>query len=312
VDQHRRPLPVRIGLVLLNVLAPGLGLLRLGSCRAALPWLIAPTVAILALTLVLWTIPQPSFRMFVALVAIILPVSVALLLVPAVMTWRGSRARATGRPWWSRWYSLVVVAILVSISSQLAGGALHRLYKPFYAPSESMVPTILKNDKLVADMRGGRKPVRGDVVLFEAGGLLRLGRVVGLPDDRVAMRDGVPVVNGLKADQRRAGSLQVLGFDGPGVATRLEERLLGEVGSHFVLDEGYNPSMDEMEERKVPPGHMFVLGDNRDRSADSRVPASAMGVEMVPMSAVRGRPLYIHWSADRSRIGTAINGRPGR
>jgi signal peptidase I len=299
--------------MLLNVLAPGLGLLRVGSWRAALPWLVAPTVLILALTLVLALIPVPGFRALAGIVGLFLLAFLLVLIAPAVLTWRRSRTRSPApRPWWSRWYSLVAVAILVSISSQLAVGVLHRLDKPFYAPSESMAPTILKNDKSVADMRGGRNPARGDVVLFEAGGLLRNNRIVGLPGDRVAMRDGVPVVNGQAAQQRRAGTIQVLGMEGLSVATRLQERLPGEGGSHLILDHYYNPALDEMEEQAVPPGHIFVLSDNRDRSADSRVPPEGSGVGMVPLSAIQGRPLYIHWSLDRSRIGTAINGKPGR
>ena len=154
-------------------------------------------------------------------------------------------------------------------------------------------------------------PGRGEVVLFEAEGQVRDDRVVALEGDRVAMRHGVPVVNGQPAEQRRAGSVDVLGFDGPAVAERFEERLPGEVGSHFVLDQG-TTEFDDMEERTVPPGHIFVLGDNRDRSADSRVPKSLHGVGMVQVSAIRGKPLYVHWSVDRARIGTAINTRGPR
>jgi signal peptidase I len=184
----------------------------------------------------------PSFRTFVVVIAILLPVSLALLIAPAVLTWRRSQARPPApRSGWCRWYSLVAMAILLSTSSQLALRAAHRLYKPFYAPAESMAPTILKNDKFVADMRGGRSPRRGNVILIEANRLIRITRVVGLPGDRVQMRNGVPVVNGQAAQQRRAGTIQVLGFEGLSAATRLQERLPGEGGSHFIMTKATPP-----------------------------------------------------------------------
>jgi len=50
-----------------------------------------------------------------------------------------------------------------------------------------------------------------------------------------------------------------------------------------------------------------VLGDNRDSSADSRVPIWLGGVGMVPLSAIMGRPMYIHWSSNRSKIGKRLD-----
>lgn len=80
--------------MLLNVLAPGMGLLRLGSWRAALLWLVAPTVLILALTLVLAVIPVPGFSALAGIVGLFLLAFLLFLIAPAVLTWRRSRARS--------------------------------------------------------------------------------------------------------------------------------------------------------------------------------------------------------------------------
>jgi signal peptidase I len=65
--------------------------------------------------------------------------------------------------------------------------------------------------------------------------------------------------------------------------------------------------LDDVPELLVPPDRLVVLGDNRDNSADSRVPRTSGGLGLVPRGDVIGRTMFIHWSADRTRIGTPLN-----
>jgi len=60
------------------------------------------------------------------------------------------------------------------------------------------------------------------------------------------------------------------------------------------------PGRDRLGPVKIPAGTVFVLGDNRDNSNDSRFFGA------VPLSLIRGRPLFVYWTADKSRIGTSL------
>lgn len=304
-QERRRKYPARIGITALNLIAPGLGLLRLGDWRLAVMFLLAPFALAMPVTFGMGHLPITSYGRAVLALVMILGLAASLYVLPAVLTWRKSRFLLPPQAW-SRWYIVVAVAILVVSLSQFTTPLMQSFYKPFYARSESMSPTLVKGDKLIADMRWRGPLRRGDIVLFKEPGNARINRIAALPGDRFAMRRGVPIVNGRPAVQTPSGQTTITGHHGVYSAAMLTERLLGEASTHRVLDIG-RFEFDDVQEVVVPANHLFVLGDNRDRSADSRVPPELGGVAMVPLSAVIGRPMYIHWSSDRSRIGTRLD-----
>lgn len=302
--RERRSTAARIGVTVLNLMMPGLGLVRLGSGRDGLLLLVAPPLVIAISIALVAVMPTATFAGAVMFAAALIALLLGIYIFSLMLTWKRSIGPILGRRWWSRWYGLLIMWLVASLATSLAVDGFHRFYKPFYTPAESMAPTLGKFDKFIGDMRY-RRPAVGDVVLFDTPNGIYVKRVVALEGSRVAMKGGVPIIDGHPAAQHREGMTSFLGWEGRVPARLLRERLPGETNSHFILDVE-SSFLDDSAEQIVPPGSIFVLGDNRDRSADSRVPIEEGGAGMVAVDSIVARPLFIHWSQDRAKIGQSI------
>jgi signal peptidase I len=215
--------------------------------------------------------------------------------------------------------------------------------KPFYIPSESMMPTLIKGDRLVVTkypygwsyvspspfhllpfIHGrlfGRMPARGDVVIIkppeEDSDYIK--RVIGLPGDRISVKEGAVFINGVAVkrvveapamlpidanvpcDNENEAPFRVTGKDGKLYCAlpRVRETLPNGV-SYDTIDLGYRMGgPDDYEETLVPAGTVFLMGDNRDESADSRVSIYQRGLGgPVPWENLGGRAEFITFSYD--------------
>lgn len=207
------------------------------------------------------------------------------------------------------WRSLGFVAACC-----LAIVLLSRLFLvPYSIPAGSMKPTLLVGDYVIA-VRGSGAPERGQVVTFRhpTTGTVFVKRVIGLPGDRIQMVDGVVVINGQAAVLTPAGFFEeVMAPQGPmgglprcsngavGQGAICQKRIQTEVlpdgTTQTILDIGPSP-MDHTAEFTVPAGSVFVLGDNRDNSIDSRFAQSVGGMGFVPVENLRDRPVLVLYS----------------
>lgn len=211
--------------------------------------------------------------------------------------------------------------------------------KPFYIPSESMLPNLLVGDRLVVSKypygwnwssisfhlapRGdwrvaGSTPEYGDIVIpvHPQRDEDYIKRVVALPGDRIAVRNGQIILNGEPVEQKVEPAIALpldensrcdgFGFD-DFRATENGERVcrvpvLRETlpnGATYLVIDHQNQELDNFAEITVPDGNVFVMGDNRDHSADSREldhPRGLLGP--IPLENIGGRAEFITFSLD--------------
>jgi signal peptidase I len=210
------------------------------------------------------------------------------------------------------------------------------IFTSFMIPSESMMPRLLEGDYLFAakwpygygraslpldiNIGDGRLfgglPERGDVVIFKhpVDRTDYVKRVIGLPGDQVQMVAGVLHLNGVPVRKERVADLLVrIRPTGRCTEVRFTHRLadgsfacvypqfretLPGGRSYYVLDMGLRPQ-DTTPPVVVPQGRLFMMGDNRDNSLDSRFPPVANeGVGLVPVENLAGRASFMFFSTD--------------
>ena len=187
-------------------------------------------------------------------------------------------------------------------------------FQPFSIPSGSMRPTLLEGDYLFVTKWAygysrhslpfsppifsgriwGAEPQRGDVVVFKFPpnpSVDYIKRVIGLPGDRIQMKNGQVFLNGVGVPREKTGQI-----DNPDITEEqgpidVYRETLPNGVSYDTLDIAPNSIGDDTREFVVPPGHYFMMGDNRDNSSDSR-----FQVGYVPDDNLVGRANIIFFS----------------
>ena len=262
---------------LLSLLMPGLGHVYVGRpTRGALWFFAILAVEAAALYSVL---DQPRFWFIALSVTAWLAATLFQVAEAAVLARRAAHYQLRR---YNRWY---VYLALLGVSAALNVASCLALTRGVATPagvhsvdSYSMQPAIQRGDRFLADRTYYRRnvPARGDVAVYlhpRQPEVLYVKRIVALAGDRVAIRDGRAVVNGFALDEPYA--------------------ILGAPGARY----------NNAAEITVPDGHVFMLGDNRANSLDSR---AVNDHGPVPVENLRARATDIAWSRTLSRIGRWI------
>jgi signal peptidase I len=199
---------------------------------------------------------------------------------------------------------------LASICTVLAVGlfVMTFIFQNFEIPSASMVKTLLIGDHVLVDRISLAPPAawapfvhyrnvrRGDIIVFFKPGepdLFLVKRTIGIPGDRIHLRQGIVYLNGVPQNEPQAGKPLSDGNpmhaynpyrdDFPAVPPTSGD----DVTASWAID---LPSHLQGEDLVVPPGKVFAMGDNRTESLDGRFWG------FVPRENIVGRPLFVYWS----------------
>lgn len=289
----RRP----AGAVLLTLCVTGLGHLYAGRPRAALAFVLAGHLYGVALLMLILSRPSAAGLLLAAVFGV--------LLAATAIVHSGLAAKRAAQPyelrWYNRWWIYVLVLLFAWFVWRPGLKALirHSVLNAYRIPSPAMEPSILVGDFLFADTRPAarRMPQRNDVVIFTSinqPGLTLIKRVVGLPGDTLLTRDGQLYRNGQPV--REPWIRPLTSAD----ATPLVQETTSQPSGAQV------PTMLNWGTIVVPAGQLFLMGDNRADSYDSRFWGT------LPADRILGRPLSLYFSIDLpawhvrwDRIGTS-------
>ena len=221
--------------------------------------------------------------------------------------------------WWET-VKVIIEALLIALVVRTL------LFQPFNIPSGSLVPTLLIGDYLFVSKYAygyshfslpgfldlapsampGRifasEPKRGDVIVFKLpsdGQTDYIKRLIGLPGDKIQVKKGRLYINDeIVPREPIQPFLTVSHFNKPLEAPHYIETLPGGVKHEIIQIDGDDGTFDNTKVYEVPPGHFFMMGDNRDNSSDSRLAGDQGGVGYVPFENLIGRAELIFFSVD--------------
>lgn len=244
-----------VALLLGLLLHPFIGMLYIGRLRLAGVYFLLE-IGTLAAFVMLYPNVLGSMDFKDAMGIFALPLTGIGAVHAAYLSWKYKRPVA----WYGRWYVVLgipvaYVAVVFAIS--------RLLFTPYYLPSESMLPNFAMNDCFIVWRRAydSSGPARGDVIAFrDTRNVVYIKRIIGLPHDRVAIRNGIVFLNGKTLSRTALGGTDFI------------EKVPDSSRSYVIrkLYPAGSSQFDTTSEVIVPDGHYYVLGDNRDNSEDSR------------------------------------------
>jgi signal peptidase I len=262
----------------LSLVTPGLGQLYNGQIFKGLIFFLA--FLLIPAALFLARLPS-QFQGMVAILVIILGIWIF-----AIAEAFSAAKRRPGfvLKGYNRWYVYLLIIVLVFGIPNILAGPVTKLatdvlgFKARQIPTGSMEPALLTGDLIITDLKYFKKNE------------LRRRDLVIIQDPKNPSMDYVKRVIALEGEKIEIRKKQVY----------INDEVLSEPD---VIRNDPNQDVaqrDDFGPLLVPPGMCFVLGDNRDNSVDSRIWGP------LPLGGVKGKPLYVYWAKDKSRIGKKL------
>ena len=264
-----------IWVFLLTLITPGLGQIYNGMLKKGVTYAVA-----LELVLLVFSPLLLNFYGMICYLAIIIGVIIFILLEALL---KAKRLGEIALKPYNKWYIYLLIFLLSSFAIHpfLSWIIKNNIAKAYKIPSSGMEPTLLDGDHLIANMKPykGETPKRGDIVIFE------------YPKD--PSKDFIKRVIGLEGEK-----VEIIGS-----RIRINDQLIEDPWGYYsetsVIPKAI-PALEQFGPVVVPKDSIFVMGDNRNNSHDSRFWG------FVHIRQMKGKALYIYWATRKSRIGKEI------
>jgi len=254
---------------LLSIVTPGLGQIYNGQFKKGISYLVGLDLVYIVFSFLLFTLYGMILYLIIAIGFFLF------ILIDAV---RGAiKFNTIELKSYNKWYIYLIIFLLsnVAVLPLLRWTVRNNIARPYKIPSSGMAPALLAGDHLVADMRiyKSEKPKRGDIIIFE------------FPKD--PSKDFIKRVIGMEGEKVEIVNNKIY----------INEKLLDDPWGYFTK---VYPALDTWGPVVVPKDSLFVLGDNRNNSQDSRFWG------FINVQKVKGKALYLYWAKNKRRIGMEL------
>jgi signal peptidase I len=255
--------------LILSLLTPGLGQVYNGQFKKGISYLVGFYLVYLVFSFLLLTFHGMIFYLIVTMGFFFFIVIGAFR--------RANKLKAITLKPFNKWYIYLMIFLLsnVAVLPLLQWTVRNNIARAYKIPSSGMAPALLVGDRLIADMRSykSQQLQRGDIIIFE------------FPKD--PSKDFIKRVIGMKGEKVEIVKNKIY----------IDEKLLDDPWGYFMMPRS---SIEDYGPIRVPEGSLFVMGDNRDNSQDSRYWG------FVKVEKVKGKALYLYWAKNKSRIGMEL------
>lgn len=302
-DRNKRRKPLTA--IVLSLIMPGLGHIY---CGRIVKGIILAFLSGILIPVTFATLSVSHSTVRIAVIIATLFASLVVWLVAIIDSWYTARHTTDSYTLkdYNRWY-VYVILILMSTgnSTQISFNVRSTLVEAFRVPVASNYPTIVPNDRFLANKRAYKTsdPKKGDLIVFlnpENRRINYIKRVVAIAGDTVEIRNGELYVNDEKLERQMLPQSTLdnirIKIKGEPLEGDVFEEINGDAKYKIFLAEHKTPG--DFAKITVPEHHCFVLGDNRNLSRDSR------HFGPIPLATIKGRADYLYWPAkDWSRFG---------
>jgi signal peptidase I len=255
--------------LLLSLVTPGLGQIYNGQFKKGIFYLIGFLLAYIIFSFLLFKFYGLIFYLIIMLGFFVF------ILIAAVRS--AIKFKTIELKPYNKWYIYLIIFLLsnVAVLPLLRWTVKNNIARAYKIPSSAMEPTLLVGDHLIADMRiyKSEKPKRGDIIIFE------------FPKD--PSKDFI--MRAIAIEEEKVEIIRNKIY--------INDKLIDDPWGHFSMPRS---PIEDYAPVKVPPECLFVMGDNRDNSRDSRFWG------FLDIKKVKGKALYLYWAKNKSRIGMEL------